>query len=280
MLPNILLIGAMKSGTTALVADLEEFFSVFVPKEKEPDYLHKFTDVEKCKNKYRRLYAQASGKKYRADASTMYSMDPWIENIAPFAKKVLGSDLKIIYIVREPVSRIVSHVNHDLRSGRLKVKDEKIHIKKDSPYHQISQYDRQLRFWMCEFPESSIHLMLFEDYVKDKKKSIEDLACFLGVQINERVPSALSIKNSAESVKLIENKLMLKFISSSFYKEYVKIYFPHALIDYFKRKFEKKPNVRKVTRDDLLIENLNILNDIYEKMKNKCRNVERDVVNE
>ena len=103
ILPNLLIVGAAKSGTTSLHNYLDQHPDIFMSKHKEPHFLinneignsripNGISDI----NAYSNLFVAGSNAKYRGESSAMYLQFPdiVIENI----KRNLANDVKIIII--------------------------------------------------------------------------------------------------------------------------------------------------------------------------------------
>ena len=99
----------MKAGTTTLYRDLYDHPEVFLPEEKEPDSLA-YDDVLTTEGTrtYRGMFAGANDGQLIGEASTSYSKAPFFGDVPSRALRLCGSDLKIIYVVREPFERMVS----------------------------------------------------------------------------------------------------------------------------------------------------------------------------
>jgi hypothetical protein len=112
-IPNLFIIGAPKSGTTALANNISKHPGIFMSKHKEPRYYdaHTFFDYEedypiKILDEYLDLFnsEEAKGNKYRLDASVfnMYSKKS-IDGILD-----TSPEAKFIVILRDPVTASVS----------------------------------------------------------------------------------------------------------------------------------------------------------------------------
>jgi hypothetical protein len=121
ILPNFLIVGAAKSGTTSLFQYLNQHPDIYLPEFKEPQFLvldkikGRVYKYAKSFDEYLSLFASAGSYKLRGEASVfyLYYYETAIENI----KKYLGSDVKIIIILRDPVERAFSAYNHTLQNN-------------------------------------------------------------------------------------------------------------------------------------------------------------------
>ena len=182
MLPNLLLIGAMKAGTTSLYEDLSKFDDVFMCPEKEPNDLltDKVETAAGCA-KYAAKFSRGRAMKWRGEASTAYSMIPTYKGVARRARHVLGSNIRIIYLTREPISRIISQYRHLWGLG-LETRPMNSAVLA-TEYISYSRYEWQLAAWRAEFSDNQILVLRFEDYVAKKETVMWEVADFLNLQV-------------------------------------------------------------------------------------------------
>jgi hypothetical protein len=180
--PDFLIVGAMKSGTTSLFRDLLLHPQVFFPEDKEPgNLIH--DDVLKPQG--RRYYASLFQKAHRdqicGDASTVYSQLPDLPGVAQRARQLLPDHCKVLYVVREPVSRIISQYHHDFNAaGYSEPIDEAIRCR--SRLINYSRYAYQIEPWMAAFGRHAVEIIRFEDYIHDRRRTVEKISRFLGLE--------------------------------------------------------------------------------------------------
>lgn len=105
-IPNLLVPGAAKSGTSSLHDYLGQHPSIFMSKEKEPHYFCQ-TDNGSNLDTYLSLFEDGVNYKYRGESSTGYMFfEGVIENI----KKNISNPC-FIFILRNPIDRAYSHYN-------------------------------------------------------------------------------------------------------------------------------------------------------------------------
>ncbi len=126
-LPNFIVVGAARSGTTSLFYYLLQHPDIYVPKRKECMF---FSGIQKDFHgrgeifkksivsdlqDYKKLFSRVKNEKAIGEVSPdyLYYYDKSIKNI----KIILGSDVKIIIILRNPVERAYSHYLHHVRYG-------------------------------------------------------------------------------------------------------------------------------------------------------------------
>lgn len=120
MYPNLFIIGAAKSGTTSLHYYLDQHPEVHMSREKEPAYFAAVGDVAQRRGVItdpRRYQAQFdSSLPVRGEASVTYSFWPYPTGV-PERIKAVAPDARFIYLVRDPVERLLSHYRHRIVLG-------------------------------------------------------------------------------------------------------------------------------------------------------------------
>jgi len=164
-LPDFLIVGAMKSGTTTLYKDMSLSPDIYFPMDKEPNCLS-FDDVlsDVGRSLYARNFRNAGVGAICGEASTMYTMDPLFCGAAARAKVLFRNrGLKIIYIVRDPIARIVSHFRHWYQSGRVGP-DLNKEILECSHFIDFSRYAFQIQKWIEKFGEGAVRIVSLDEY--------------------------------------------------------------------------------------------------------------------
>ncbi len=179
--PDFIVIGAMKSGTTTLYHDLLESNALFLP-DKETGCLHS----PDSKDRYAHLYRHASDDQLCGEFATTYAMLPDADEVIPRAIATLPPTTKIIYLIREPVKRTLSHHHHmmewhdETRMGP----DINLEVSRRPELIHYSCYAMQVRPWIEAFGADQVMLIPFEEYVRNRRTTIEKLGKFLGVTLS------------------------------------------------------------------------------------------------
>ncbi len=180
MLPTFLIIGAQKSGTTTLYRDLLTQPGVYFPYHKEPTMLaHDRVLTPEGLAEYEALFASAKPSDARGDASTGYARIPRFTNVPERARQVLGTDIPLIYLLREPVSRIVSQHHHVMTSQTVPPTVDGFVDAEPNAIH-FSRYAFQAKVWLEHYSADRLHILLFEEYVADRRGAISQLSGVLG----------------------------------------------------------------------------------------------------
>ena len=121
MLPDVIIIGAMKCGTTSLFRYLSEHPDFFPPKSKEIHYFDYNYDKgvdwyrDKFPTKIRKWKCRLKGQAMMTGEASPYYM------FHPHAMRRIASllpDVKLIVLLRNPVDRAYSHYHNEVRHGR------------------------------------------------------------------------------------------------------------------------------------------------------------------
>jgi hypothetical protein len=220
-LPSFLIIGAMKSGTTTLFHDLRQNPSIFIPEDKELEDLITDSVLSPAGiEKYAKFFARAKANQCCGEASTAYTKLPDIGGVPNRAHETLGANIRLIYLVRNPVSRLISHYHHLHSAGDIDLPiDEAI---QDCPeLLSYSKYAMQLDPWIKQFGRDNIKVIIFESYVKDRRNTLLSIYDFLGVERSLEKIQEDSIYNKGDG-KPINNALFTKISHSRVYRSCIR----------------------------------------------------------
>ena len=178
MLVDFMIIGAQKSGTTSLAYQLSQHPQISFSQEKEPHYFSKISDWQNHLTEYHANFHIAPGKRY-GEASTSYT---WLLNYPDTAKRIYAYNpsVKLIYLMRHPVERVISHYNHNYIRGKTNYPKEKEIIKCPN-YINWGRYAVQIRPYLELFPRNQILLLIFEEYMQHTLPTLHQVAEFLGI---------------------------------------------------------------------------------------------------
>lgn len=187
VLPNFLIIGAAKSGTSAIAAQLTQHPDLFIPNLKELhffDRVFNLTDVQRGNTweRYLDYFEGAADFKRRGEATVSYTMIPHIDFVHAEIFKTLGA-IPLIYIVRDPIGRIVSQYRHGKRNSP-DIEPFNAWIRREEAYSLCiarSDYERQISPYRELFGEQNIHICFYEDYKSDYLKELNRMFEFLDV---------------------------------------------------------------------------------------------------
>jgi len=202
-MPNFLVVGARKAGTTSLYHYLKQHPEVFMSPVKEPNFFaiegdradYNGPDADSRVNRwsvadpedYRALFSEAGGAKATGEASPAYLCDP----VAPERIKAHVPEAKLIAVLRDPAERAYSAYMHQVRDGRetlpftealdaeewrtranwapaWRYKAESFYLEGLSRYYEL-------------FGREQVRVYLYEDLSADPRGVMRDAYSFLGV---------------------------------------------------------------------------------------------------
>lgn len=227
-LPTVLIIGAMKAGTTSLYMDLVGHPQVFMPGDKEPHALSKDEVLSPSGlAQYETIYAKARENQICCDASTGYSKRPDIEGVAERAVRVLPADFKVIYVVRHPIDRIISQHHHEHFEGHVGPSiDEE--VRRHPRYVQYSRYRYQLEPWIAAVGLPRIQVIRFEDYIAARREVVESVLEFVGLRPENGLPAEQRVYNKSRD-KPVKGPFWNFIQHHPFYRRYLRPFAPPKL---------------------------------------------------
>lgn len=239
-LPGFLIIGAMKSGSTTLFDDLRTNPALFLD-VKEPDLLS-LEEVEHPDGlaRYQSLFANAQPHQLCGEASTSYTKHPKHIGAPQRAKQVLGENLKLIYILREPVARAVSQHYHVYFWNNEPRPMNQVPIDQlDEHIIDFSCYGRQLALWLEEYPLEQILILRFEEFIKDRVGHYRKACAFLEVEPREDLLE-IETKSNQTAGKPIYRGVWARLAQNQFYLGRIKGRLPASLKQWALRRFFPK----------------------------------------
>ncbi len=212
-LPNVLLVGAMKGGTTTLFFDLVSHPGAFVPLDKELAVLA--TDEvlsEAGRERWEGFYKRSLPGQVIVDGSTDYTKLPVVRGVAKRARYVLGENVRIVYVVREPVARAVSHHRHIADAGDT-TQDFETAIRTNPDLIDFGRYAMQIEPWISEFGRDRVMIIRMESYMHNRVAGSSALFSFVGLDPEVVRGGSAPARNVGDG-KAIHNRLS-RFIASS-----------------------------------------------------------------
>jgi hypothetical protein len=179
--PDFLIIGAMKAGTTTLFFDLLENSKVYLPDNKEPHCLVR-DDIltEAGRAEYAAHFRGARADQICGEGSTGYSKVPQYVGVPQRALELCGPDLRLLYILRDPIDRIISHHYHEFTYGAAGPSIDDA-VRTEERFIAFSKYAMQAQPWIDVFGRDRLMLIRFDRYMKARQAGAQEVASFLGV---------------------------------------------------------------------------------------------------
>jgi hypothetical protein len=223
-LPDFLILGAQKAGTTALYAYLRWHPEITGPSFKEVS----FFDRHYAKGEqWYRAHMPMRRRSLAGEASPSYLFHP----LAPERVAGMLPDARLIALLRNPVDRAFSHYQHEVALGREPLSFEDAidreegrmqgelecmlrdpsyfsHAWWNYTYAARSRYAEQLERWFASFPREQLLVLFTEELSADTAGTYRRVLDFLGVAAHdlESYPRIFdrdySVMNSATRARL------------------------------------------------------------------------------
>lgn len=184
-LPDFLLIGAMKAGSTTLHELLSQHPRLFMSKLKEPAFFSRDDRYALGLDWYKALFREARDDQLCAESSTCYSRFPHYGDVVGRIVRHVPS-VRLVYLMRHPVDRIYSHYRHRMTErfvrGTAPVLPFEEALAENSEYKDASLYAMQLRKFLEHFPMERLLLLTTDEMEETPAETCARVHEFLGVE--------------------------------------------------------------------------------------------------
>lgn len=240
-LPDFIIAGAMKCGTSSLHHILAHHPDIFIPERElhfydmddmlqHPDfflYEDKKWNVPDFKKEkeiyldwYRNFFRQAKEDDITGEDSTTYISS----TIAAKRIAEVNPSAKIIILLRDPADRCYSHYWHLVRTGRVAERFEKALPHNKNMIIQRSLYKHQIEHWLDYIPPQKMMFVAFEEFIHNIDKVIHNVLKFIKAD-----PQKLTLENvethrnkalypRSLSLQLMTNKLLGNTMSAHYHE--------------------------------------------------------------
>lgn len=197
MLPNLLIIGAGKCGTSSLHHYLDAHPSVSMSKPKELDF---FQDPD-CLERVAQYERHFSGDSpVRGESSPGYTGYPRVQGVPERIRTVIP-DVRLIYLVRDPIERTVSHYvqAYKVRAETRSFEDAFRELDPQAnKYVCYSRYAIQLERYLRCFPLERLLVVDGDDMLRNRADVLRRVFAFAGVDPSFRSPRFDELLNTRE----------------------------------------------------------------------------------
>jgi hypothetical protein len=177
-LPNVLILGAAKCGTTSLHHYLDIHPEISMSNLKELDFFVTDLNWDKGMDWYRSHFPEDTP--LRGESSTSYTRDRKADTTARLIEETLGRP-KLIYLVRDPIDRIRSDY-HQHRAVEVELRGfEEALSEPDNRYVEASRYGSRIAPYVERFGAERILVESQERLLADRAGSLARIFRFLEV---------------------------------------------------------------------------------------------------
>jgi hypothetical protein len=178
-LPNLIIIGAPKCGTSSMHFYLGQHPQIYMSQPKELNFFLLEKNWNKGEIWYRSHFKNQA--MIRGESSPMYSNAFQFSDV-PERMNRLIPDARLIYLVRDPIQRIISHYIHSTALGKTSESIEECLKSSDNNYVQYSQYYIQLKHYLKYYSLSQICIITSEDLYDSRYETLQKVFRFLEVE--------------------------------------------------------------------------------------------------
>lgn len=222
-LPNLLVAGVPKAGTSTVHNLLSRHPEVFMAQVKEPHFFTYHTCgwprwAVQTMDEYRALFEQGEGARFVGEGSTWYA---YSREAAESIRAHLP-DVKVIIMLRNPADRAYSNWTFNVTGGwesitdfreALRAEDER--REQRAPWHlyyfHAGLYHRQIKNYFELFGRDRVGVFLLEDLKRDREATMADMYAFIGVE-----PAPDGRASSAHNrTYAIRNRTVQRFMRSN-----------------------------------------------------------------
>lgn len=237
MIPNFIIIGAARAGTTSLYHYLsqhpqvfmgpikETLFFAYLASQAEPDN-HIDPNIPwpiKSIEEYQALFTGGQGSQALGEASPLYLYAPGV----PYQIKKYRPNMKLILVLRNPIERAYSVYLKNRREGleirsfedaiKSEIHDPSDVIQSQSHHIRAGLYFRHVSRYLEYFPREQIHIDFYDNLKNSPKAMIANIFNFLGVnvdfdpdisvQFNKAIPSLIKNSSHRRTIKSFTSRI-------------------------------------------------------------------------
>jgi hypothetical protein len=177
-LPDFVVIGAMKCGTSSLHEQLALRSGVHMSTPKEPNFFSDDDNYARGIEHYLACFEGFRPGQIVGESSTHYTKLPtWPHSVERMAAVL--PDARFVYVMRDPIERILSQYVHEWTQREVALPLERAVLEHER-YVAYSQYARQLAPFVQRFGRERILLVGFERMLARPDAELERICAFLG----------------------------------------------------------------------------------------------------
>lgn len=169
--PNLFLVGVARAGTSSWHDYLKQHPDIFMSVEQRPNFFGGYKDTNSeyfnTKEKYLSLFKKVKDEKFIGESSHLFG---YLN--APDQIKKFNPNSKIIIILRNPLEILRSNI--DSAEGYKSIGSLVFTLRELIYYNNLKR-------WINTFGKDNVHIIIFDDFVKDVEKEYKNVCDFLGI---------------------------------------------------------------------------------------------------
>jgi hypothetical protein len=235
-LPNLIIAGVVKGGTTSLYTYLSQHPDICCSTVKETCYFSayrygqldsRYYNISDPYQQYQTYFQHCTNQKYIMEATPGYFEGG--RKVAQEIKKQLGDRVKIIIVLREPIERLISFLKY--KKSRLAINqqltlEQYIQQCQNLPFKQRLKpendtywgidggfYSNYLNDWF-QFFGDSVKILFFDDLKQNINHFLEQLYKWLDIESNLTEGHNFEVENKSVGYKNKEMQQLAIFINT------------------------------------------------------------------
>lgn len=217
--PNFLIIGAARSGTTSLYLYLDQHPDVYFSDVKELNF---FSNPKYWAKGFRwyesRFLPREPDIKRIGEASTSYTRAPFFRD-TPQRIHDYRPDMKLIYLTRHPVDRLVSHYLHRVQAGQeLRPFSEIVLNLENEAFAWQSRYHYQLSHYLEYFNRNQLFVTSIDELKEVPESVMQAIFRFLDIDDSLKLEKVGKVFNANRNTTM---KSALGLAILDFYREHI-----------------------------------------------------------
>ena len=262
-IPNFIIVGTMKSGTSSLADLLSLNNNIYIP-EKELHFFDNFGGYKKRWNHgldwYSKQFLNAEENQIIGEKTPTYS---YLKDVPERILKTLP-DIKLIWIFRNPIDRSYSNYWHAVINGTenksfsYAINNEEQRIKKNVwfGYKKRSNYAEQVENYLKYFNLNKMHFITLEDLKENPEKVLRSTCSFLDVNFDKN----MLFRNKISNKSYLPKSKILRYYLRKFFG-------PNSIIV----KIDKKINTTKTPYPKMSNPDYNLLKSFFHESNLKLQ---------
>lgn len=299
MKPDFICAGFVKCGTTTLYHILKQNSYIGVSNIKEPEFYRNNIIYYKGFQWYEKRYYSniKCGSNILVGEVNPRLSGKKVERTAQRISKNFDENLKLIFIMRNPVQRSFSHYKYALLNGNMSYKTSKYDCKYGHTktfYKKVKEAYKKNRLskeeifcsgkyyccinnFMQHFKKENMKFIIFEEFIKDPEKISKEIYEFLNISVDNNIEYKVKSNESKEfnitsasKIKLfgVLHNLRNIFASLELYNKYPII---NRKIDQLYYKIKTESRIKSNNKSCINEKTRILLENYYRKDKNKLK---------
>jgi hypothetical protein len=178
-MPNLIIVGGLKCGTTSIHHYLGLHPEIQMSKPKELNFFVEELNWDLGLDWYASRFDSAF--KVRGESSPHYTNLPRFRGVPERIKESVGDDVRLLYMVRDPIKRILSHWVHATGAGYEHGDMVEVLSRPDTSYMNRSKYWMQLQPYLPLFDREQIMIVAQEELHTEREETMRRAFAFAGV---------------------------------------------------------------------------------------------------